>query len=118
MDDHLKQSVSPWRREPDPVLHAALGKLSEESGELTAAASRCLIQGVNEVEPETGRPNLLWLGNEIADVLAAIEVLAERLPTLVISDERRRAKAAHFRRWHAQIAPKPRPNKGWSSGQA
>lgn len=124
MDDHLKQSVSPWQREPDPVLHAALGKLCEELGECTAAASRCLIQGLREVEPETKRPNVVWLGYEIADVLAAVEVLVEVANAgrtngiLDISDARRRGKAAHFRRWHAQIAPTPRPNKGWSSGSA
>jgi len=113
MDDHTKQAVSPWTGEPDPVLRAALGKLCEELGECTAAASRCGIQGVHEVEPETKVANLHWLENEIADVLAAIEVLVERLPSMNIADARRRGKAAHFRRWHAQIEPKPPQRRDW-----
>jgi hypothetical protein len=106
MDEHLKQSVSPWISEQDPVRRAALGKLAEELGECVAAVSRCLIQGVDEHEPVTKVPNLRWLENELADVEAAIAVLRERLPfDLARTDERRTLKADHFRRWHAQIAP-------------
>jgi hypothetical protein len=104
MDDHLRQSVSPWVAEPDPILRAALGKLCEEAGELIAAASRCLIQGLDGVEPETQRPNLRWLENEVADVTAALTVVRERIVfdhTRI--EERTRLKADHFRRWHAQL---------------
>lgn len=54
---------------------AVLGKTLEECGELSSALSRCLIQGLNEKEPSSGKPNREWLEEEVSDVLANINVL-------------------------------------------
>ena len=70
--------ISPWKPITDPIMLATLGKTLEELGELTAAISRCIIQGVEEKEPVTGKPNLEWLAEEIADVIATLELTMER----------------------------------------
>jgi NTP pyrophosphatase (non-canonical NTP hydrolase) len=49
-----------------------LGKLSEECGELVQVASRCLIQGLHGVNPETGKLNIEHLLDELSDVQAQI----------------------------------------------
>ena len=58
--------------EPDLLTHQALGKLAEEVNELGSIIARCLIQGLNESEPETGKPNREKLAEEMADVEAAL----------------------------------------------
>lgn len=63
---------NPWEPETDKYRLAVLGKLAEEASELATAAARCIIQGIDESEPVTGKPNREWLEDEIADVLANI----------------------------------------------
>ncbi len=69
--------ISPWTPTTDPQDLKVLGKHTEELGELTAATSRCVIQGIDESEPVTKKPNLLWLTEEVADVQATSELLIE-----------------------------------------
>jgi NTP pyrophosphatase (non-canonical NTP hydrolase) len=71
-------TVSAWRPMTDPGDIACLGKLLEELGELTAAVSRCLIQGIGECEPVTGKPNVEWLKEELTDVYAMIVLTRKR----------------------------------------
>lgn len=73
---HIKPSpkINPWTVESDPKTLHRLGKTMEELGECTAATARCLVQGINESEPVTGKPNKQWLQDEMADVLAQIEL--------------------------------------------
>lgn len=83
---------------------ALLGKLSEELGELQAAVARCLIQGIAEKEPVTGKPNVEWLEDEIADVRAGIHLVSTGFG---LDNERIKArrldKIAHLQRWHALL---------------
>ena len=65
-----KKPLNPWKPESDPRRIAILGKLIEETNEQGSAAGRVLIQGIDEVEPVTLKPNRKWLEDEIADVLA------------------------------------------------
>jgi hypothetical protein len=67
---HADFALNPWRPMTRPIDLKHLGKLGEESNELGAAISRCIIQGIDEREPVTGKPNRQWLAEEIADVLA------------------------------------------------
>lgn len=98
-------ALNPWQPMTRPIDVAHLGKLGEELNEAGAAKDRCLIQGIDEREPVTLKPNREWLEDELADVLANIELVTvhfglDRLRIL----ERRERKMNHLRRWHALIA--------------
>lgn len=91
----------PWHPMSDPVDLKHMGKLLEEAGELVAASSRCVVQGIDEVEPDTGKPNREWLEDEIADVLAGCELATAHfgLDAKRIFD-RAEKKKAQLRAWH------------------
>jgi hypothetical protein len=61
---------SPWNPETSQHRLAVLGKLAEEGSEVATAAVRCIIQGIDECEPVTGKSNREWLEDEIADIMA------------------------------------------------
>lgn len=95
------RDANPWHPMSNPIDLKHLGKLGEELGEAQAAVSRCIIQGVNELEPETKKPNYLWLEDELADVIANIELVAEHFKLnqarmLVRTDK----KKLHLKAWH------------------
>lgn len=73
----IKPLVSPWVPEQDVETQKRLGKALEEGGEYVSAVARCFIQGIYENEPVTGKPNTLWLQEEMADVLATMSLLIE-----------------------------------------
>lgn len=98
-----------WIADPNPwtpmTRHSDLqhlGKFTEELGECAAAASRCIIQGIDETEPSTGEVNRRWLEKEIADVLANAELTIEHFGLdQSFIDERKSFKQEYLRRWHA-----------------
>lgn len=93
--------ASPWHPIKDAVDLKHLGKLSEELSECAAAVSRCIIQGVRECEPVTGKVNAHWLEDEIADVLAGADLCIERFNLDVARIKERQArKKQHLRSWH------------------
>lgn len=94
--------ISPWMPEQDRVRLAALGKLIEECNELSARAARCIVQGIDELDPDTGRTNRAELEREIADVYATIMVV-EVGQNLGYLRERIANKISGFERWHALI---------------
>lgn len=96
--------VNPWHPESDPVSLKHLGKLGEECGELNAALNRCIIQGIEGCEPVTFKSNRIWLEEEIADVLANIELNVEHfdLDRQAIDDRKERKKFM-LRRWHEMV---------------
>lgn len=73
----MLERLNPWQPITDKLQLKKLGKLGEELGELTSATLRCIIQGVDEVEPVTKKSNRLWLQEEIADVYATLEHVIE-----------------------------------------
>jgi NTP pyrophosphatase (non-canonical NTP hydrolase) len=92
---------APWRPEVDPIAIAALGKLLEELGEAAAIVARCLIQGIGEAEPVTGKANADALEEELADVAAAAEIAILHFglrPRRI--RERIDRKVQHLRGWH------------------
>lgn len=91
---------NPWHPMSDPVDLKHIGKLLEELSEGGSAAARCMIQGIDEREPVTGKLNREWLEDEIADILANISLCEERFG-LNISTARIERKLAHLRAWHA-----------------
>lgn len=94
----------PWHPITDPRDLKTLGKLGEECGELSAAISRCIIQGIEGTEPTTGKPNWQWLAEEIADVLANINLVSERFelcPDFIACREYNKRKM--LEKWHAGV---------------
>lgn len=91
---------SPWHPESDPQRLKVLGKLAEEASELGAALARCIIQGIDEREPVTGKVNREWLEDEIADVRANIIVATRHLGlNTERMAERMERKATYIHRW-------------------
>lgn len=96
------RDANPWHPMKDPVDLKTLGKFNEELGECIAAASRCMIQGVNEAEPVTGKINREWLEDEIADIYAGAALTIDRfgLDTARIRVRMQR-KIEHLKQWHS-----------------
>jgi hypothetical protein len=67
--------VSNWQPITRPIDLAVLGKYGEELCEAGASAFRTVIQGIDEVEPVTHKPNRQWLEDEIADVMAMMHFM-------------------------------------------
>ncbi|WP_207747540.1 hypothetical protein [Pelagibacterium limicola] len=94
--------ISPWMPEQDRIRIAVLGKLAEECNELAARAARCIIHGLHEVDPDSGRYNIDELEREMADVFACLSVARMRLraePDI----NRIETKMQGFARWHRMI---------------
>lgn len=100
-DPKTSPRLNPWHPMTDSVDLKHLGKLAEETGELSAAVSRCIIQGIDEAEPVTGKVNREWLEDEIADVMANTTLVVGRfnLDGTRIA-ERAARKIAQLRTWH------------------
>lgn len=97
----MLEFLNPWHPITDKVQLKFLGKLLEELGELTAATSRCLIQGIDEKEPVTGKVNKEWLEEEIADVLAGIELVTNKFDLNYSKIlERKSNKKIRLATWH------------------
>lgn len=98
-------AMSPWRPISNPFHIRRLGKLQEELSELQKAVARCLIQGLDGTDPDTGEPNLTALWKEAADVQAQIDVSAAtfRLPVLEMA-ARALVKRARMDEWEAALA--------------
>lgn len=95
-------TVSPGVPMRDALDLKHLGKLAEEINELGSATARCMIQGIDESEPVTGKLNRRWLEEEIADVRANLALVEKHfgLDTGFI-DERAVDKMKRLALWHA-----------------
>lgn len=93
----------PWHPMSNPRELKTIGKLAEEVNELGAAIARCIIQGIDGLEPVTGKPNKQWLEEEIADVGANLELVVE-----YFNLDREFMRARHdrkivpLRQWHEE----------------
>jgi|ERR1043166_38391 NTP pyrophosphatase (non-canonical NTP hydrolase) len=98
-------ALNPWRPMTRPIDLKHLGKFAEELGEAVSAVQRCIIQGIDEKEPITGKPNRQWLQDEIADVLANIDLVIAHFELsradIVVRMER---KKIHLRGWHSMLS--------------
>jgi hypothetical protein len=99
MTSEVLQFPNPWQPITDPTDIKCLGKLLEEVNELGAALSRCIIQGVDEAEPVTGKINREWLEDELADVKVNVNLVIKRFG-LQIDQSRVDRKTAFLEHWH------------------
>ncbi len=73
-------------------------------GECSAIAARCIIQGIDGIHPRTGMMNEIPLAEELADVLANIDLVMERFGVPKGYVEQRRAfKKKFLREWHQMM---------------
>lgn len=98
----MLEALNPWHPITNPLDLKYLGKLGEETNELGTVVSRCIIQGLYGINPSDGKMNVRWLEEELADVLANGELVAEFF-SLDKDFIRARAdnKKARLRTWHA-----------------
>lgn len=99
-------SVAPsdWQPITDKHDLAVLGKFGEEVNELGSALFRCIIQGIDECEPVTGKINRQWLEEEIADVMALTTLAIQRLDlNLSAIMERRARKIGYKAPWFVNL---------------
>ena len=95
------RAYNPWLPMTDARDIKTIGKLGEELGECQAAVMRCLIQGIDEKEPETGYPNRLWLEDEVADVLVNLTLVIDRFGLDIERIEKRaNTKKPLLLAWH------------------
>lgn len=99
-----RREMSPWVPMVRAIDKKHIGKLLEELGEATSAASRCFIQGIYESEPVTGKLNKEWLEDELADVQANTELCIEQfeLNTQRMAERVARKKQL-LRTWHIML---------------
>jgi len=97
---------SPWQPETSQHKLAVLGKLAEEGAEVATAAVRCIIQGIDEREPVTGKLSREWFEDEIADIIAQTRLASEALGLDVsrIMD-RAKAKQEYTGTWQRSLEP-------------
>lgn len=70
-----KHNLQPWYVETSSQRLRRFGKTLEELGELQAVVACCIIQGIDEVDPSSGKLNRKRLEEEIADVYAQLSLL-------------------------------------------
>lgn len=101
-------ALTKWTPTTDLMMLRRMGKLGEELGELQAVAARCIIQGIDEVDPGTGVLNRERLWKELADVQAQIgcTVLALGLPQEEMA-KRTADKMRQMGEWEAMFKPQP-----------
>ncbi|HUW45619.1 MAG TPA: hypothetical protein VMW50_07455 [Dehalococcoidia bacterium] len=97
----MSTEMNPWHPMSDPVDLKHMGKLCEETGELTQVAARCIIQGIDTCDPVTKKLNRDWIEDEVADVIANVELVVEHFK---LSErkivQRVKKKKAQLRTWH------------------
>jgi hypothetical protein len=84
---------------------ACLERLLSALGNAVSASARCFIQGIDEHEPVTKRPNRDWLQEAFRDLLGVISAMEiiNRLDTERIM-KRTEFKKKHLRAWHHMLA--------------
>lgn len=94
------KSMSKWKVTQDPLILRRMGKTGEELGELQNVISRIIIQGIDEIDPGTGKSNRKRLIEEIADVMVQcyVTIATLDLPQKEI-DERINEKVSMMAEW-------------------
>lgn len=101
------QPIAKWEPDTDPHQARRVGKTLEELGELTAVLARIQIQGLDAIDPGTGKTNRQRLMEESADVATQIDLTLTYLS--IDQDDgsayaaRRIDKERQMREWEAHF---------------
>ena len=97
-------SLTKWTPTTNLAKLRRFGKLGEELSECGAVASRCIIQGIDEIDPGSGKTNHQRLIEEMADVIAQINCTVDMLnidPRVIAA--RVDKKEAQMREWESMF---------------
>lgn len=109
--------MTKWVPTTNLMMLRRMGKLQEELNELGGVASRCIIQGIDEVDPGTGKVNRERLWHEVADVYAQLDETVARLGLNRADIEARRAvKRGYMQEWEAMFES-PDPTSASATGE-
>jgi hypothetical protein len=102
-------TVTKWMPTTDRMLQRRMGKTGEKLGELSAVTNRILIQGIDEIDPSSGKTNRHRLEDEIADVYAQLDENISRLGLNVeLIEQRRQVKRGYMQEWEEMyLEPTP-----------
>jgi hypothetical protein len=98
--------LTKWTPTTDLMTLRRAGKFVEEGGEALAVVARLIIQGIDEIDPGSGKVNRQRLMEELADLRAQIEcsVLAFELDQEYMS-RRTAEKMRLMAEWEAMLPP-------------
>lgn len=98
--------MNPWVPDSDPRQARRVGKSLEELSELSSVLARISIQGLDAIDPASGKSNRQRLHEETADVLAQIEcnVIAFDMDKEALFD-RQVLKSAQMAEWEDHFQP-------------
>lgn len=101
--------MNPWTPDNNPHQARRIGKTLEEAGELVSVLGRISIQGMDSVDPSSGKTNRQRLLDETADLYAQCDI---NMDTLFTKDERVYVwdRALHKRRQMAEWGEHYKPN--------
>lgn len=75
----MKQAMNPWRPDDNPLQTRRVNKTLEELAELSIVLARINMQGLQGINPKTGKTNLQEFWEERADVIAQFRKLDDVL---------------------------------------
>ena len=94
------ETVSAWVPIEDKLWLRRMGKTGEECSELIGVTTRITIQGIDDIDPSSKKPNRQRLHEEIGDVYAQLDACIEQLGLDRAFIEARRArKLDYMRQW-------------------
>ena len=108
-----------WEPDADPHQARRIGKTLEELGELTAVLARISIQGIDAIDPSTGKTNRVRMEEETADVLAQLTCNTEtfRMDEARLA-ERAMMKLDRMAAWEAHFSPELQDNLDLETSEA
>lgn len=107
----MERQPSFWEPMTDQLILAVLGKLGEEANETAQRVCRCIIQGLNEFDPDTKASNRHELEKEIGDLEANIELAKQYLSLRRDYIEKRKGeKLIYTGKWLSNLKEKGNQN--------
>jgi NTP pyrophosphatase (non-canonical NTP hydrolase) len=96
--------LAKWEPDNNPQQARRIGKTLEELGELSAVLARISIQGIDAIDPGSGKTNRQRLLEESADVLAQLYCNHEFFDFHdLIMEDRKNRKIQEMRQWESHF---------------